>query len=208
MRTILVTGFGPFPGAPYNPTAALVARLARVRRSNVHIIGHVFATEYAAVDRDLPRLIARYHPDALLMFGLHGRARTLRIETLARNALGRHRDAGGRTAKTRAIVAGSPHARMVTPAARLLRATHRTGLPAVLSRDAGNYLCNYLCWRAAEATGKGPRRSPLLAAFVHVPPVAQKALRRGSRRLRGATLERAATAMLHELCLGLAATRT
>ena len=29
MTTILVTGFGPFPGAPFNPTAPLVERLAR-----------------------------------------------------------------------------------------------------------------------------------------------------------------------------------
>ena len=202
MRTILVTGFGPFPGAPHNPTAILVARLARIRRPNLRVVGHVFATEYAAVDRDLPRLIAQYRPDALLMFGLHGQARTLRIETLARNALGRNRDAGGRTAKTRAIVAGSPHTRMVTPAERLMRAARRAGVPAALSRDAGSYLCNYLCWRTAEAAIKGPR----VAAFVHVPPVARKALRRGSRRLREATLERGAAAMLHELCLGLAAT--
>ena len=30
--TILVTGFGPFPGAPFNPTGPLVERLARLRR--------------------------------------------------------------------------------------------------------------------------------------------------------------------------------
>ncbi|HZD90599.1 MAG TPA: pyroglutamyl-peptidase I, partial [Pseudolabrys sp.] len=29
MTTILVTGFGPFPGAPFNPTVPLVRRLAR-----------------------------------------------------------------------------------------------------------------------------------------------------------------------------------
>ena len=27
--TILVTGFGPFPGAPFNPTGPLVKQLAR-----------------------------------------------------------------------------------------------------------------------------------------------------------------------------------
>ena len=29
---ILITGFRPFPGAPYNPTEKLVERLLRVRR--------------------------------------------------------------------------------------------------------------------------------------------------------------------------------
>jgi len=38
----------------------------------------------------------------------------------------------------------------------------------VLSRDAGAYLCNYLCWHAAHAARLG---GPPIAAFVHVPSV-------------------------------------
>jgi pyroglutamyl-peptidase len=61
-------------------------------------------------------------------------------------------------------MAFGPHTR------RLLRAAQACGVEAKLSRDAGSYLCNYLCWRALEAAhaGNGPR----LTAFVHVPPVA------------------------------------
>ena len=39
--------------------------------ADVTIIPHVFQTSYAAVDRDLPKLLAKYRPDALLMLGLH-----------------------------------------------------------------------------------------------------------------------------------------
>jgi pyroglutamyl-peptidase len=42
---ILVTGFGPFPGAPYNPTQPLVARLTRLRRpafADVELSSHIF----------------------------------------------------------------------------------------------------------------------------------------------------------------------
>jgi pyroglutamyl-peptidase len=204
MRTLLVTGFGPFPGAPYNPTAVLVQRLARLRRPNLHLIGHIFPTEYTAVDRDLPKLIEKHRPDALLMFGLHGRARTLRVETLARNVIGQHRDAGGTYASACAIVPGASHMRMVTPAARLAQAARRAHVPAVTSRNAGSYLCNYLCWQATDIT------RPRLAAFVHIPPVVRKPLRKGKRGLRASILERAATAMLIELshCLGSARKRT
>jgi pyroglutamyl-peptidase len=57
------------------------------------------------------------------------------------------------------------------PAATLLAAVRTAGLRATLSRDAGSYLCNYLCWRAIEVAERpdGPR----LAAFVHVPEVKQ-----------------------------------
>src|SRR5450759_2908487 len=96
--TILVTGFGPFPGAPFNPTGPLVKRLTRLRRpalADVTLVPHVFPTSYASLDRELPALLRKHRPDALLMFGLAPRARTLRIETRARNALAHSPDADG-----------------------------------------------------------------------------------------------------------------
>jgi hypothetical protein len=41
MPTILITGFGPFPGAPYNPTINLVERLTRLRRPALAAFVHV-----------------------------------------------------------------------------------------------------------------------------------------------------------------------
>ena len=73
---ILVTGFGPFPGAPFNPTQPLVARLVRLRRpalGDVELSGHIFPVTYTAVDRELPELLASRRPHALLMFGLASR---------------------------------------------------------------------------------------------------------------------------------------
>src|SRR4051812_35044702 len=87
---VLITGFGPFPGAPYNPTMPLVERLLRLRRpalSHVELSGHIFAVTYKAVDRDLPQLLSQRRPHALLMFGLASRTRHLRVETRARNAV-------------------------------------------------------------------------------------------------------------------------
>lgn len=169
--TVLLTGFGPFPGAPLNPTVALVKRLAALRRpalAHVRVVGHVFETSYATVDRELPELFAEHRPDAVLMFGLATRTRHVRIETRARNATSTLLpDMQGRL-RGRMIVAGGPPALPFgTHCGRLLAAARRTRGPAALSRDAGRYLCNYLCWRALEYSARpdGP-----LAAFVHVPP--------------------------------------
>jgi pyroglutamyl-peptidase len=85
---ILITGFGPFPGAPFNPTQALVQRLVRLRRpafADVTRIAHIFDVTYATVDRELPALVARHRPDALLMFGLAARTSFIRIGTMARD---------------------------------------------------------------------------------------------------------------------------
>jgi pyroglutamyl-peptidase len=195
MPTILITGFGPFPGAPFNPTMELVRRLARIRRPALvdsKLVGHVFKTSYAAVDRDLPALIARHKPDAIVMFGLHGRAKAIRFETRARNALALLPDASGTVLRRGVIAPGAAASRtMAMPAQRLLRAAQTARVPARLSRDAGRYLCNYLCWRAAEnvAAPDGPR----LAAFIHVPPLrryprpSNEALHRRRRKVFTAT---------------------
>jgi pyroglutamyl-peptidase len=199
--TILVTGFGPFPGAPFNPTGPLVERLARLRRpglADVKILAHVFPTSYGAVDRDLPKLLTKHKPDALLMFGLAPRAKTIRIETRARNAVSLLPDAGGAALVRHAIATGGPAAiTLPAPARYLLAAVRSTHVPAVLSRDAGRYLCNYLCWRAVEAANK--KGGPRVAAFIHVPKVRRGPVPRArvkKRLLALADLTRAGSVIL------------
>ncbi len=88
---VLITGFGPFPGAPFNPSAALAKALACRRRpalAGIERSTYVFATTYASVDRELPKLFAqKQKPDVVLMFGVAGRRRQLCIETRACNAV-------------------------------------------------------------------------------------------------------------------------
>ena len=181
---VVLTGFGPFPGAPYNPTGPLVTELARIAHPGVRRKAHVFRTSYAAVDRELPALLARERPDVLIMFGLAARTRYLRIETVARNVLSMVvPDATGVLPQAETIaLSGGASVPLPVPAKRLVTAARAVGVPALLSRDAGSYLCNYLCWRACEAAHKPG--SPRLAAFVHVPLVACS--RHG--RARGAAL--------------------
>ena len=178
MPVILVTGFGRFPGAPINPTAALVARLERSRRpafADLRIAAHVFATRYAAVDQELPALIAREKPDAIVLFGVATKAKRLRLELVARNrASVLFPDAGGAKPATTMIARGGPSWRVgrFSPQ-RLLAAARSAGVRPILSRNAGAYLCNYAYWRALEAAARagGPR----VVAFVHTPPLRLKA---------------------------------
>ncbi len=174
MLTILITGFGPFPGAPFNPSGPLALALAQRRHpaaSSVRRIAHVFRVSYQAVDHELPELLVRERPDALVMFGLAGRSKHLRVETRARNSFARMvPDVGGHVPVTPIIDPAAPPALSLRgPAQRLLIAARATGVPAELSRDAGRYLCNYLCWRAVDSAAG--LRAPRLVAFIHVPSV-------------------------------------
>jgi pyroglutamyl-peptidase len=207
--TILVTGFGPFPGAPINPTAALAQALARLRRpafAGTRRIAHVFATRYGAVDSELAPLLKRHAPDILLMFGLAARTPWLRIESRARNARSALLpDASGALPARRAIAPGVPSDRRGrAPFTRLLAAARQTRVAARPSRDAGRYLCNYLYWRALEQTPDTAR----LVVFVHVPRTRRAGIPRARTRRRrpdAADLLRAGEALLRVL---LAAART
>ena len=201
---ILITGFGPFPGAPFNPTQALVARLLRLRRpalDDVELSGHIFPVTYQAVDRELPQLVAKYRPQAVLMFGLAGRTAHVRIETRARNAVTTRWPDADRTRARKGSITGGADAVMFGPhTMKLLRAADSTGIDARASRDAGSYLCNYLSWRAIEATGgdAGPR----LTAFVHIPLIARDGAPRrksASHRITLDELVDAGEAMLMEM---------
>ncbi len=218
---ILVTGFQPFPGAPYNPTEKLVARLLHLRRpalDDIERIGHIFPVTYSAVDRELPTLIATYHPDALLMFGLASCTPFVRVETRARNTVTQiWPDAAHTRVLSRTIVEGAESTRRFGPhTLKLLRAAQGTGVDARASLSAGYYLCNYLSWRAIEATqarhdsekwkpvfgeNHAERNSgPRLAAFIHVPLVPRDgAHRRAPNKVTFEQLVDTGEAMLMEM---------
>jgi pyroglutamyl-peptidase len=204
MRVLLI-GFGPFPGAPRNPSALLAKALARRRRpafAGIVRTSHIFTTTYAAVDRDLAKLLAT-PTDIVLMFGLAGRRRHLCIETRARNAVSLFPDASGYRPQRRMIVPGGPAVLGgAAPFARLLGAVRTSAVPARLSRDAGRYLCNYAYWRALEQARNG---RPLVQ-FIHIPLVLLGARRKrpGRRTARLGTLVTAGERLLIAL---LAASR-
>jgi pyroglutamyl-peptidase len=142
-----------------------LARRRRPALAGIDITSHVFATAYNAVDRDLPKLLAR-KPDVLLIFGLAGRRRDVCIETRARNARSiLLPDVSGWRPEWAAIEPAQWALTGNAPFPRLLTALRRTALPARLSRDAGAYLCNYAYWRALQRV-RGHRP---LVQFVHIP---------------------------------------
>lgn len=207
--TLLITGFGRFPGAPRNPSAALAAHVAHLRHpalAGTRRVLHVFETSYAAVEEELPRLIARHEPDVLLMFGLAARTRHVRIETAARNAVSSiFPDARRSKPRAGAITHAAPSRRRGrAPFPALVLAARTAGVAAHPSRDAGRYVCNYLYWRALEAAGS----HAACVVFVHIPATRSQPCPRGRiRRTRPALadLVRAGTAIL--LALTAAARR-
>lgn len=194
---LLLTGFGPFPGAPRNPTAEIVGRLARRADlgSRAEVVARVLPVTWAAIAA-FPDAIAEIDPDALLLLGLARRAREIRVERFAAaRAQVAAVDAAGMRPPVGGLADGGPPRRAVTaPARAIAGAIAATGRPVRLSDDAGGYLCNALLRRALATAGDRP------VAFLHLPASADV---RAASRFRLADLERAVAAAIPPLLAAL-----
>ncbi len=180
---LLLTGFGPFPGAPRNPTTEVVARLAERRvgeRLGVDIVPHVFSTTWEALD-DLARLLAETRPDIVLHLGLKRRATANAVEAFGRNRVSMAAvDAEGRRPRAAVLDADAPPRLASTlPVRRIAARIAGLGLPVEVSTDAGRYLCNGLLWRSLRLAGGRP------TGFLHLPPTRDTSAPNGSFSLFG-----------------------
>jgi pyroglutamyl-peptidase len=184
---VLITGFGPFPGVPDNPSSWLVETLAeRERASGIAPDARILPTVWEDVAL-IPALYRSLQPHAMIHFGVSERAKAFHIEASAHNRLTRREDAQGAVPKTRSIRERGP-SRLDTqfPAAGLAAHLRRSGIAARTSRSAGAYLCNFLYYHSLEWALR--QRPVPLVVFVHIPPWTRK---RGAQSrealLQGAT---------------------
>jgi pyroglutamyl-peptidase len=168
---VLITGFGPFPGAAENSSAWLVESLAAARpasRLGYTLHAEVLPTEWAEVATLGPGLLHQHRPRLILHLGLSKRARGFRVERFAHNVIDLREDARGAMPRTRSVL-DRGHARLDTrlPATRLAKHLRMHDIPATASRSAGTYLCNYLYYLSLEWAR---RQESSDVCFVHIPP--------------------------------------
>jgi pyroglutamyl-peptidase len=173
---ILLTGFGPFPGAAENPSAWLVEALAarpRSPRLGCGLHTEVLPTEWAEVATRGPHLVHQSQPRLILHLGLSKRATGFRIERSAHNLIQSREDARGMLPKTSTILdRGLDRLDTGVPASRLAAHLRLQGIPAVASRSAGTYLCNYLYYLTLDWARRQETSSDV--CFVHIPPGARQ----------------------------------
>jgi pyroglutamyl-peptidase len=169
---ILLTGFGPFPGAAENPSAWLVEALAERHpspRLGCGLHTEVLPTEWAEVATRGPRLVHQHRPRLILHLGLSRPARGFRIERSAHNLIQSREDARGVLPITSTILdCGLRRLDTGVPASRLAAHLRLQRIPAVASRSAGTYLCNYLYYLSLDRARQ--QEASCDVCFVHIPP--------------------------------------
>jgi len=187
--TILLTGFGPFPGVPENASAILVPKLAHLvaRRFHAHrVVARILPVEWDAAPDRLAAHYARERPHLALHFGVSERASGFVIETLARNVRSAVPDAAGAMPRATCIIEKGPESLLSNlPAEEIVMRLGALGIPAHISNDAGTYLCNAALYTALGLAADG-RAAPAVG-FVHIPVSLE---RRGAERpSRGRSLD-------------------
>lgn len=171
----LVTGFGAFPGAARNPSATLIDGTpwpVVAGRLGLEIVTAVLPVSYAGLPRRHAELIRLHQPMVALHFGLAGRTRTVRVERFAANYESPIRpDAEGQGGHGPIEPKGPPRRQCPWPADEIATVLNRAGVPASVSHDAGDYLCNLLLWRALGT----PAGTAGRAGFIHLPTAARLA---------------------------------
>lgn len=192
-KVLLVTGFGRFPGAPSNPTEAIVAALGGAFASRLARLGwcverRILPADWARLPPVLARLESELAPDAVLHLGLAARRRGLTVETRAANRRRFSLDAAGRRPDAPTIDAEAPMLRSAGALPYRLVATLSRVAPTTISHDAGAYLCNLTLWHSLASRGRA-------AIFVHTPtprsdaaPVGKRNLTRQRARPSAATI--------------------
>ena len=173
---LLITGFGPFPGAPTNPTAEVVERLVEQawapRGARVRAL--VAPVRWSGSAETIDEAVRESGCDGALLLGVAGKAREFRVEMRARNHADRRRpDSDGKHWRNEKIDPTGPAvARSTAPVAEMVRAIQDAGFPSVASSDAGDYLCNFTLYRLLTGVGEGAYAPPI--GFLHVPRVIER----------------------------------
>ena len=150
---VLVTGFEPFGGDDENASAAAVGALRGVATG-------ILPVEFGASGARLLELVAEHGPDVVMCVGEAGLRRHVCVERRARNLI---------EARIPDNAGVQPHGEVIDPSRpdwleTSLDVAKLAGNDAVVSDDAGLFVCNYLYFRALADLD-------VPAVFVHVPAV-------------------------------------
>lgn len=200
---ILLTGFGPFPGAPRNVSGSLIQALVEIaprRLPGFAVHAEILPTEWQAGPHQLASLLDRLEPAIVLHFGVSHRARGFVVETRALNLRRDILDACGEAPDDVCVISDGPRElRATLPTGLIVDMLRRKGLPVQLSRDAGGYLCNAILYHSLEAARRRAlehgtlrrigARGGVRRGFIHIPDRLAGAQTGKARRARSSLLD-------------------
>jgi pyroglutamyl-peptidase len=170
-KTILITGFEPFPSAPENPTADLIemVRGGEIKTpGGISLEAHVLPTEYEMSWANLHQLMNEFEPVAILNFGLSAKAKGFTLERTAKNEISAKRPDNSGVLPLASTICPESALQIETglPLEEIHNGLVSAKLPVYFSDDAGGYVCNHLFYQCMNCLT--PAR-PQMSGFIHIP---------------------------------------
>ena len=168
---LLLTGFGPFPGVPVNPTQRIAAALVTELAGEHEITLKELPVSYAGSSAALAGCLSESSYDAVISMGVAvGRSR-ISLERVALNLDDANIDDNdGVRLQDAPIAPEGPAAYFSTlPVRALYTSANAAGYPVEISDTAGTYVCNHVMYTVQHLLAGRNEKTP--AGFVHIPAV-------------------------------------
>jgi len=176
-NVVLMTGFEANDPPHRNASAVLVevlaGQLTELQRAcgGIEVRTRIMPGDTTALDGSLEAVLSEQpRPTHLLLLGQAPGRNKIKLERFATNL----RDFGtsdrhGHLPRDMSVIDGGPAAYRSTwpEQKRLVEVLNNVGIPAAMSNDAGNHLCNQLLYLALHTGAKSDHS--YVATFVHVP---------------------------------------
>jgi pyroglutamyl-peptidase len=178
-KTVLLTGFEPFNGAPINPSWEAVRALDGWSGPGFAVVVRQLPCVFGRALDVLREAIAGVKPDIVIAVGQAGGRSEISLERVAINVDDASiRDNAGNQPVDTPVAADGPAAYFTTlPVKAIEKALRLRGFPSGVSQTAGTFVCNHVFYGLMHhAAGQ-----PLKAGFVHVPFLPEQAADRPER---------------------------
>lgn len=176
IATILITGFGPFPGAPDNPSGHLVNTMAKrfgqKRLMGAEIAFGVLPTHWQNVGPELDKLFTKHEPNFTLHIGYAAISNGFQLESTAYNQTCAEADVEGVKGSCGSVIDG--HRAQLTSALPLDKVEKRmsaSGFSVSRSDNPGRYLCNMAYFLALSRSGSVSTDRERSSLFIHIPAI-------------------------------------
>lgn len=191
MKTVLVTGFEPFGGAPRNPSGEAARALHGAVIDGHRVHGVELPCVFAQAPVRLIEALDHSRPVLVLCLGLAASRSGFAPERVAINLVdARIPDNAGAQPIDEPVQAGAPAAHFATlPVKAIAAALQAAGWPAAPSHSAGTFVCNQVFYALMQALAARPG---VRGGFMHIgADLAAETVAQGTRVALQAALARA-----------------
>lgn len=171
---ILVSGFEPFGGSGVNPSQEVLRLLPErldhpCSGGSVEVVTVVIPTTMDGSMAVLREAIDRHQPDAVLSIGQAGGRADITLEAVGTNEADFPiPDNDGKKPQGQVVIEGAPDAYFTSiPNKKIVGAILAAGVPASISRSAGTYVCNYVCFGVCDYLHRNHPKTR--SGFMHIP---------------------------------------